>query len=179
MSAITAPIPDSFDLGPLAPAGTFVATCLCVKDQFKVSRTVYNDPSKTEFQDVTRFLFGFSHENHIYKVQTYEYRISGSPKSNLIIFLTSWLGGPPKVGWDYCSLVGTGAMISVAHKLGRNSKTFAALASISPVMAQLQAQVLPLSAFGEITPPRSASAAVAPAVPVQNSTVPPKQQNPF
>lgn len=153
MAKLTAPASESFDLGPLAPAGTFIATCLGVADQFGVERPTFNDPTKTEVQDVTRFLFGFRHEDgRTYKVQTYEFRISGSPKSNLVKFLTAWLGRAPAMGWDYCELVGAGAMITVAHKPSRDgSKTYANLVGIAPVIAQLKGQVLPLAAFGAPT----------------------------
>jgi len=64
--------------------------------------------------------------------------------------LTSWLGNPPKYGWDYCELKGQGAMITVAHKQSRDgSKTYANIVGISPVIDQLKAQVLPLEAFAQ------------------------------
>lgn len=170
MAKLTAPASESFDLGPLSPAGTFIATCLGIADQFGVERPTFNDPTKTEVQDVTRFLFAFRAEDgRPYKVQTYEFRISGSPKSNLVKFLTAWLGRAPTMGWDYCELVGAGAMITVAHKPSRDgSKTYANLVGIAPVIAQLKSQVLPLAAFGAAVPATAPSTpAPAPAAPAQ------------
>lgn len=172
MAKLTAPASESFDLGPLSPAGTFIATCLGIADQFGVERPTFNDPTKTEVQDVTRFLFGFRAEDgRPYKVQTYEFRISGSPKSNLVKFLTAWLGRAPTMGWDYCELVGAGAMITVAHKPSRDgSKTYANLVGIAPVIAQLKAQVLPLAAFGGVAPNTPAPTPAAPVVSPNTNT---------
>lgn len=121
MAIITAPEQFGFAIEALAPAGTYVATCLDIEDQFGVDRPKFENPQETEELDVTRFLFGFrGPDGQIYKVQSFEFRISGSPKSNLIKFLTSWLGQAPKYGWDYCELKGQGAMITVAHKQSRD-----------------------------------------------------------
>ncbi len=155
MAKIQEPTTNGFDIGALAPAGTYVATCLDIEDQFGVDRPKFENPQETEKLDVTRFLFGFrGQDNQSYKVQSFEFRISGSPKSNLIKFLTSWLGNPPKYGWDYCELKGQGAMITVAHKQSRDlTKTYANIVGISPVIDQLKAQVLPLEALEQAQAP--------------------------
>lgn len=149
MAKLTAPTFLSTRLGPLAPAGTYVATCIGVFDQFGVSRPSFDNPSQTELQDVTRFIFGFRHtDGRIYYVESFEFKISGSPRSNLFKFLTGWLGHPPKMGWDYSELIGSGALVSVTHRQNReNTRTYATIASIAPVLPQLQNQVLPTSAF--------------------------------
>ncbi|EDY84922.1 hypothetical protein VDG1235_4556 [Verrucomicrobiia bacterium DG1235] len=149
MAKLAQPSASTFEVGELAPAGTFVATCLDVLDQFGVERPKFENPNESEKIDVTRFLFGLrGQDGNIYKVQSYEFRISGSPKSNLFKFLTAWLGNPPKYGWDYCELKGQGAMITIAHKQNRdNTRTFASLNSIAPVIEQLKGEVLPLEAF--------------------------------
>lgn len=151
MAIINEPTSNGFEIGALAPAGTYVATCLDIQDQFGVDRPKFENPQEMEKLDVTRFLFGFrSPDGQIYKVQSFEFRISGSPKSNLIKFLTSWLGHAPKYGWDYCELKTQGAMITVAHKQSRDlTKTYANIVGISPVIDQLKAQVLPIEAFGQ------------------------------
>jgi hypothetical protein len=186
MAKLTAPAADSFDLGPLAPAGTFVATCLDVVDQFGVERPTFNDPSQKELQDVTRFLFGFRFEDgRIYRVQTYEFRISGSPKSNLVKFLTAWLGRSPAMGWDYVELKGAGAMITVAQRPSRDgSKTYANLVGIAPVIAQLRGQVLPLASFGSAPaatplPPAPIPQHSAPVMPSWNPAVDSDDNGPF
>jgi hypothetical protein len=149
MAELKKPQNNGFVLGPTAPAGAYIATCLDIEDQFGVERPKFENPNEMETLDVTRFLFGFqAPDGTIYKVQTYEFRISGSPKSNLYKFLTSWLGDSPKYGWDYCELKGRGAMITVRNQESRDgSRTYASIVGIAPVMDQLRGQVLPLSVF--------------------------------
>ena len=155
MAKLNQPESGGFEIGDLAPAGTYVATALEVQDQFGVERPKFENPNEKETLDVTRFLFGFKgQDGRSYRVQSFEFRISGSPKSNLFKFLTSWLGNPPKYGWDYCELKGQGAMITVAHKQSRDgTKTYANIVGISPVIDQLKAQVLPLEAFPQAPAP--------------------------
>ena len=149
MALLAQPSSNGFDIEALAPTGTYVATCLAVEDQFGVERPKFENPQESEQIDVTRFLFGFrAQDGQLYKVQSFEFRISGSPKSNLFKFLTAWLGTPPKYGWDYCELKGQGTMITIAHKQSRDgTKTYANLIGISPVIDQLKTQVLPLESF--------------------------------
>ena len=149
MAKLNQPESAGFEIGDLAPAGTYIATCLEIQDQFGVERPKFENPQEKELLDVTRFLFGFhGQDGRPSKVQSFEFRISGSPKSNLFKFLTGWLGTPPKYGWDYCELKGQGAMITVAHKQSRDlTKTYANIVGISPVIDQLKSQVLPLEAF--------------------------------
>jgi hypothetical protein len=149
MALLKQPESNSFEIDALALAGVHIATCLEIADQFGVERPKFENPQEKEVLDVTRFLFGFrGQDGRTYKVQSYEFRISGSPKSNLFKFLTAWLGHPPKYGWDYCDLKGAGAMITVAHKPSRDgTRTFAVLNGIAPVIDQLRSQVLPVSAF--------------------------------
>jgi hypothetical protein len=149
MAELKKPETNGFRLGPTAPAGAYIATCLDIQDQFGVERPKFENPSEMETLDVTRFLFGFkAADGQIYKVQTYEMRISGNPKSNLFKFLTAWLGELPKYGWDYCGLKGRGAMITVRNQESRDgSRTYASIVGIAPVMDQLKDQVLKLSMF--------------------------------
>lgn len=149
MAKLNKPKLSGFEIGDLAQSGTHIATCLDIQDQFGVERPKFDNPNEKETRDVTRFLFGFrGQDGRSYRVQSFEFRISGSPKSNLFQFLTSWLGSPPNYDWDYCELKGQGAMITVAHKQSRDgTKTYAYLIGISPVIDQFKAQVLPLEAF--------------------------------
>ena len=83
MAELKKPEINGFRLGPTAPSGAYIATCLDIQDQFGVERPKFENPSEMETLDVTRFLFGFkAADGQIYKVQTYEMRISGNPKSN-------------------------------------------------------------------------------------------------
>lgn len=93
MAVIKQPESNGFAIEALAPTGTFIATCLDVQDQFGVERPKFENPQEKEALDVTRFLFGFrGQDGRVHKVQSFEFRISGSPKSNLFKFLTSWPG---------------------------------------------------------------------------------------
>ena len=119
MAVLTAQAESSngFEITEVAPAGDYVATCLNVADEFGVTRRKYQS-EETEVIDVTRFLFGFkAQDGRLYKIQTFEMKISSSPKSALIKFLTSWLGQPPAMGWDYCELIGKGAVIGANNGL--------------------------------------------------------------
>ena len=149
MAKLTKPKSTSFDINETAPAGTFVATTLDVRDIFDAERPSFDDPLKKELRDVTRFLFGFrGQDGKLHRVQSFEFRISGSPKSNLMKFLTDWLGRPPEYGWNYEELKGQGALITVAHKQSQDgTRTFANIVGIEPVPQERAAEILPLDAF--------------------------------
>lgn len=176
MAVLTAQAESSngFEIGEVAPAGDYVATCLDVADEFGVTRRKYQS-EETEQIDVTRFLFGFkAQDGRLYKVQTFEMKISSSPKSALIKFLTSWLGQPPAMGWDYCELVGKGAVIGCEQVVSQLGKTYNKITKISPPktsLADYSDKVIPVEQFSApaapATPPPSAPAPFDPA-PVTN-----------
>lgn len=141
----------SFEIPNTAPAGTFPATCLNVRDRFNVERPSFDDPLKKELRDITRFLFGFrGPDGKLHLVETFEFRISGSPKANLVKFLTAW--GSFEYGTDYCELVGQGALIQIEHKLSADgTRTFANIVGIAPVPSARAEEVLPLSTFTNAT----------------------------
>lgn len=130
----------------LAPQGQHVVVCLDVKDTLSHQRPTYENPEVIETIDLTRFLFGLPDGTMI---QTGEMKISAHEKSRLMAFLTGWLAGPPIMDgtWDYCSLKGTGAMITIVHKVSQKGRTYADIASVSPVMDQLAGQVPQLASF--------------------------------
>ena len=158
---------SGFQIEEIAPAGDYVATCIEIEDEFAVTRRKYQS-EETEEIDVTRFLFGFKgNDGNIHKVQTFEMKISGSPKSTLFKFLSSWLGQAPTYGWDYCELKGKGAVISVENVTSQLGKTYAKIARVLPPKTSLSdysAQVLPLESFGTVAPSPAAMAAAAPAM---------------
>jgi hypothetical protein len=118
----------------LAPAGTFVATILDVKDEFGIQRQKYQS-TELETVDLTTFLFGFRDaQGAAHRVSSRRMRISGNEKSNLFGFLKSMLGHAPKYGWDYCSLKGQQCLLTVEHVQRRDgSGVFAGIATLSPV----------------------------------------------
>ena len=126
-----------FDTGDATPPrGTYVATCIDVKDMFGVQRPKFDNPSEMETLDVTAFLFGFrDRAGTPFKIASRTMRISGKENSNLFAFLKSWLGRAPQYGWDYCSLKGTQALITVDHNPSKKfpGRVFADIVSVSPV----------------------------------------------
>ena len=138
-----------FQIDAVAPAGTYVGTNLEITDVFGVERPAFQNPSKKETLNATRFLFGFQGtDGKLHRVQSFEFRISGNPESNLFRFLNSWLGRPPEYGTDYCDLVGEAALITVVHRQSSDgTKTFANIAAISPVPEARKAEVLPVDTF--------------------------------
>ena len=150
MATLTVTQKTGYDIAAIAPQGQYLAVCLKIEDKFGVARTKFQS-TEEESRDVTRFLFGLKDltSGAVYLVQTYEYTISGLPNSNLMKFLTQWLGAQPQIGWDYCELENSGCMLTIAHKEAANTpgKFYAKIMSIAPVMAQLAGQVPHASEF--------------------------------
>ncbi|MGJ8650788.1 MAG: hypothetical protein ACSHX4_10550 [Opitutaceae bacterium] len=149
MAIITKITDTRFEIEALPPTGSYIATCLDINDQFGVQRPNFDNPQLMEPRDVTRFLFGFKGvDGQLYKVESFEFRISGSPKANLMKFLNAWLGKPAEYGWDYCELKGQGALITVAHKPSADgTKIFANITGITPVPEERRAEIVPLASF--------------------------------
>jgi hypothetical protein len=120
----------------LAPAGTFVATVLDIKDEFGVKRQKFQS-TEIETVDLTCFLFGFRDAQGVpHKVASRQMKISGNEKSALFGFLKGMLGKAPAYGWDYCSLRGQKCLLTVEHVQKRDgSGVFAGIAALSPLPA--------------------------------------------
>ncbi len=170
MAVLTAKAESSsgFQIDELAPSGDYVVTCLDVADEFSVPRRKYQS-EEMENIDVTRFLFGFkAQDGKLYKVQTFEMKISGSPKSTLYKFLSAWLGKAPDYGWDYCTLKGQGAVVSIEHVVSQMGTTYPKIARIQPVktsLADYSSQVVPITAFNTAVVPMPAAPAVGQVAP--------------
>ena len=136
MAILTAPKSvQMFETGDLAPKGTYIATCVDIKDQFGVERRKFQS-DEIEKVDLTGFLFGFRDKaGQPFRVASRSFRISGNEKSSLFAFLKAWLGEPPKMGWDYMELKGRKALITVEHVPSTRNpgQVFSGIASISPV----------------------------------------------
>ena len=138
MAVLTAPKTSSsmFELSDdISPRGTYVGTCVEVKDVFGVERKKF-ESEEMEKVDLTGFLFGYrTKDGKPHKVATRAMRISASEKSALFAFLKSWLGRAPQIGWDYCTLKGQKALITVDHQPSRTKPgvMYAVIASISPL----------------------------------------------
>jgi hypothetical protein len=119
----------------VAPAGTWVATIVDIRDEFGVTRPKYENPQETEVVDLTCFLFGFRDQgNQPHLLASRTMRISGNEKSTLFGFLKAILGRAPQYGWDYCELKGTRCLLTVEHAPRRDgSGVFPSVAALSPV----------------------------------------------
>jgi len=121
----------------VAPAGTWVATIIDIKDQFGVVRPSFDNPQVTEVVDLTTFLFGFRDQaGQPHRIASKTMRISGNEKSNLFGFLKSALGSTPKYGWDYMEMKGKKCLITIAHEAKRNGQgVYPTIAALCPVPA--------------------------------------------
>ena len=122
----------------LAPAGTFVATILDIKDEFGIQRQKYQS-TEMETVDLTTFLLGFRDaQGEAHRVSSKRMKISGNEKSTLFGFLKSLQGHAPQYGWDYCTLKGQQCLLTVEHIQRRDGTgVFAAIATLSPVPSQM------------------------------------------
>ena len=141
MAVLQQPVNNSNPFGDvigddLAPAGTYVATVLDIKDEFGIQRQKYQS-TEMETVDLTTFLFGFRDaQGTAHRVSSKRMKISGNEKSTLFGFLKGMLGHAPQYGWDYCTLKGNQCLLTVEHIQRRDgSGVFAAIASLSPVPA--------------------------------------------
>lgn len=99
----------------LAPAGTFPAVIIDIRDKMGVERKKFKGDG-TEVVDLTAFLFGYqTPDGKKWKLDTRPMKISGHPKAALYKFLTALLGKTPTYGWDYMALKGTKCLLTVAH----------------------------------------------------------------
>ena len=144
----------------LAPAGTFIATVLDIKDEFGVKRAKFQS-TEIETVDLTCFLFGYRDAQGVpHKIASRQMRISGNEKSALFGFLKGMLGKAPTYGWDYCALKGQKCLLAVEHIQRRDgSGVFAGIAAISPVP---QGMAIPASPQPLAVPPPSPQLPVTP-----------------
>lgn len=143
MAVLTAPKTHQiFDTGTeIPPKGTYITTCIDIKDLFGVERKKFQS-EEMEKVDLTGFLFGLRDKaGKKFMIASRAFRISGNEKSSLFAFLKSWLGQPPKMGWDYMELKGRPALITVDHTPSKRNpgQVFAEIVSISPVPEGFQA----------------------------------------
>ncbi len=118
----------------LAPAGTFMAMVIDIRDEFGVQRTKFQS-TETETVDLTTFLFGFRDaQGFEHRVASRRMKISGNEKAALFAFLKSLLGHAPQYGWDYVELRGAHCLLTVEHIQRRDGTgVFVAIAALSPV----------------------------------------------
>jgi len=159
----------------LAPAGTWVATIIDIRDQFGVVRPSFDNPQVMETLDQTTFLFGFRDQaGQPHRIASKTMRISGHEKSNLMAFLKSAMGATPKYGWDYCEMKGKKCLITVSHEAKRNGTgIYPMIAALCPVPAGMVLPGVPSDGLAPAAPVQAAPVQAAPvqAVPVQAAPV--------
>lgn len=119
----------------LAPAGTFNAVCIDIRDVFGVERRKFQSEA-VEKVNLTAFLFEFRDPaGNVHRIASRTFRISGSEKSGLYKLLADWLGQPPRMGWDYQELKDHQAQITIEHTASKGApeKVYADLVRIGPV----------------------------------------------
>lgn len=129
----------SYEVQKLCPEGVYPARCIDIMDSFGVEEPSYDDPSVKVKKDKTRFLFSVKTANGVELVQTFEFNISGAPKSNLVAFIRTWLGKAPPPAFDTNSLIGEVCQLSIANRTSKKGTAYAAVGSIAPLMDPSQA----------------------------------------
>jgi len=172
----------------LAPAGTYVATVIDVRDEFGVTRQKFQS-QEMETVDLTTFLFGFRDaQGYEHRVASRRMKISGNEKSTLFTFLKCLLGRAPQYGWDYMAVKGAQCLLTVEHVTKRDGTgVFAGIAALSPVPAGFAGMVGQASGasgqatIGAAVAPRPAAVApvtAGPAAPPYPTTVRPMAPRP-
>ena len=128
----------------ICPEGNMIMTNVAIKETAEVERPKYSNPNEMEKVNMIRFLFGFKKDGKEYFAQTREMRQSGSTKSALMKFLTSWLGKtPPTDGsFDTEDLVNRGAQVTISHQVSPRGTKYAAITGISPVLDSNKDQII-------------------------------------
>lgn len=125
----------------LPPDGQHLAVCANVIDYEDVERKVFQSEA-TKVTSVTRFLFSYTVQGHTHYVETKEMQISTNEKSNLMKFLSSWLGHAPDLSgeWDYVEhQKGQPALLDIAHQPSKmGDRVYVNINNIMPVPEALK-----------------------------------------
>ena len=125
----------TYETKNLCPEGTFAARCIDYMETFGVEEPGFDNPNITVKKDKIRFLFAIKAGDEIHLAQTFEFNISGSPKSKLVPFIKTWLGKQPPPAMDTLDLIGKCCQISISHKTSKvKGTTYAAVEAVSPLM---------------------------------------------
>ena len=121
---------EKYDIPQLCPEGTYSAICVDLMERFGVEEPSYNDPSVMVTKDKCRPLFAVNVNGVNHLVQTYEFNISGSPKSKLLQFIKAWIGKAPPRGFDTPDLIGQTCTINISHETSKKGSVYASINSI-------------------------------------------------
>jgi hypothetical protein len=129
----------SYEISKLCPTGVYPARCIDILDSMDVEEPSYDDPSVMVTKNKTRFLFSVKVGEGVELVQTFEFNISGSPKSSLWKFIKSWLGKPPAPAFDTTNLIGEACQLTIDNRTSKKGTAYATVESVAPLMDPSQA----------------------------------------
>lgn len=139
---------------PKPQKGQYIARCIEIDEEYGVTRKKYQS-EETEVVNLIHFYFGFKNKaGEAFVIKTKGYKISGSPKSALVEFITSWVGEKPSNKFDTETLRGCSAQITVALETSQGGKTYANIAGISPVMDGMEGLIPSESTFKGLLLPK-------------------------
>ncbi len=130
-----------FDIQTQGPTGSFPARLIDIEDSFDVDVPKYGGAiGETEKKNTTQFLFAYSADGETHLVKTWEMTQSGGEKSALFKLLRDMKGEPPVFNgdYDYCDEIGNTCQVTVASKVSKKGKTYNYVASIAPLLSELQ-----------------------------------------
>jgi hypothetical protein len=133
-----------YDIPNIAQDGVYKARCIDILETYNVEEEEYGKPGSMVTRDKMTILFAAKTMDgtESYLVQTKEFNISGSPKSNIVGFIKSWLGKPPPPAFDTYDLIGKTAQLSVVQKTSPRGTVYAEINSISVLMDESQAPAM-------------------------------------
>ena len=122
------------------PTGSYPARLIDVEDNFQVDVPKYGELGVTEKKDVTEFLFAYNADGDTHLVRSWEMTQSGGERSTLFKLLRDMKGEAPKFdgNYDYCDEIGQTCQLTIASKTSKKGKTYNYIASIAPLLSELQ-----------------------------------------
>lgn len=130
-----------FDIQTQGPTGSFPARLIDIEDNFDVDVLKFGGGiGETEKKNVTQFLFAYSANGETHLVKSWEMTQSGGEKSSLFKLLRDMKGEPPVFNgnYDYCDEIGNTCQVTVASKVSKKGKAYNYVASIAPLLSELQ-----------------------------------------
>lgn len=142
-----------YEISQIAQDGVYAARCIDILETFGVEEEEYGKPGSIVTKDKMVILFAVKTMDgtKTYLVQTREFNISGSPKSNVVALIKSWLGKAPPPAFDTYDLIGKTAQLSIVEKTSPRGTVYAEINSISVLMDESKAP-----AMGEVEIPGGA-----------------------
>lgn len=129
----------SYEISKLCPTGVYPARCIDILDSMDVEEPSFDDPTVMVTKNKTKFLFSVKAGEETELVQTFEFNISGSPKSSLWKFIKAWLGKAPAPAFDTLNLIGQACQLTIDNRTSKKGTAYATVESIAPLMDPSQA----------------------------------------